>query len=271
METSGQEVGRIETRLRQLGTRLDRLVAQADVVGNEVKLDYRKQIEHAKEKQTLVRDKLNAGGPSMNEAFEFLKRDRATDARVTTDNSALAEEAELATSEPPQEVVTREAYEAEFESYRNRVLKDMDEREVRARETILLDFLEVADNLERAIAAWKKGGAKGLKSVKDGIDSVLRLFRSKLDRYAVTAIEAEGKPFDPHLHHAVSQAISADAIPGTVLHEVQKGYRMDGRLLRPAAVVVATAPALEVGTSNDVGGSGGESGGEWHGYQRNRR
>jgi hypothetical protein len=60
METAGQEVGKIETRLRQLGTRLDRLVAKADVVGTEVKVDYRQQIEHAKEKQVVVQDKLNA-------------------------------------------------------------------------------------------------------------------------------------------------------------------------------------------------------------------
>jgi predicted nucleic acid-binding Zn-ribbon protein len=60
METAGQEVGKIEARLRQLGTRLDRLVAKADAVGTEVKLDYRQQIEHAKEKQVVVRDKLDA-------------------------------------------------------------------------------------------------------------------------------------------------------------------------------------------------------------------
>jgi molecular chaperone GrpE len=212
----------------------------------------------------------------MNNAIEFLNRDRVADVGLATDGAVFAEKVEPATSDPQQEIATREAYEAEFEGYRRRVLKEMDEREVRAREAIFLDFLEVADNLERAIAAWKKGGAKGLKSVKDGIDSVLHLFRSKLERYAVTAIEAEGKPFDPHLHHAVSQSISADAIPGTVLHEVQKGYWMEGRLLRPAAVVVATAPApvpevVAPDDADDVRGSGGESGGDWHGYKRNRR
>jgi molecular chaperone GrpE len=210
----------------------------------------------------------------MTQACEPFNRDRATAAGLATDEAAFAEETVLACPDPQQEVATREAYEAEFENYRRRVLKEMDEREVKARETIFLDFLEVADNLERAIApcASKTGGVKGLKSMKDGIDSVLRLFRSKLERYAVTAIEAEGKPFDPHLHHAVSQSISADVIPGTVLHEVQKGYWMDGRLLRPAAVVVATAaPVPEVGASDDARGTGGESGGAWHGYQRNRR
>jgi molecular chaperone GrpE len=213
----------------------------------------------------------------MTEACEPFNRDRVADAQPAIDAAASAEEGEeegvSTCPEPQQEAATREAYEVEFENYRRRVLKEMDEREARTRETIFLDFLEVADNLERAIAAWKKGGAKSLTLVKDGIDSVLRLFRSKLERYAVTAIEAEGEPFDPRLHHAVSQSFSAEAIPGTVLQEVQKGYRMDGRLLRPAAVVVAAAPgpATEVVASDDAGGSGGESGGDWHGYQRNRR
>jgi predicted nucleic acid-binding Zn-ribbon protein len=73
METSGQEVGKIETRLRQLGTRLDRLVTKADAVGTEVRLDYRKQIEHAKEKQTVVRDKLNAYRASSGQKWDNFK------------------------------------------------------------------------------------------------------------------------------------------------------------------------------------------------------
>jgi hypothetical protein len=60
METAGQEVGKIETRLRQLGTRLDRLVAKAEEAGTEVKLDYRKQIDHAKDTRAVVRERLDA-------------------------------------------------------------------------------------------------------------------------------------------------------------------------------------------------------------------
>jgi molecular chaperone GrpE len=206
----------------------------------------------------------------MTESREPLDRDGVTDAKLVMDE-ASTEEGAPTSPDPQPEVASREAYETEFENYRRHVLKEMDEREVRARETIFLDFLEVADNLERAVAAWKKGGTKSLKSVKDGIDAVLHLFRTKLEHYAVTAIEAEGKPFDPHLHHAVSQAVSADALPGMVLHEVQKGYWMEGRLLRPAAVVVATAPLPDVSAPTHGRGTGGEAGGDWHGYQRNRR
>jgi molecular chaperone GrpE len=131
---------------------------------------------------------------------------------------------------------------AEFDNYKKRTRKDMAEHEQRARETVLRDFLEIADNLDRAIASGKEGGEQDVKSVQNGVELVLRLFKSKLERYSVTAIEAQGQPFDPRVHDAISQSPSAEATPGTVLRELQKGYRVGERLLRPAVVVVAAAP-----------------------------
>ena len=131
---------------------------------------------------------------------------------------------------------------AEFDNYKKRARKEMSEHEIKAREAVLREFLEIADNLERALASWREGGAKDVKSVQDGVELVLRLFKSKLDRYSVTAIETKGQPFDPRVHDAISQSPSAEAPPGTVLHELQKGYRVGDRLLRPAMVVVASAP-----------------------------
>ena len=118
----------------------------------------------------------------------------------------------------------------------------MSEHEAKTREAVLRDFLDIADNLQRAITSWTEGGEKDVKSVQAGVELVLRLFKSKLERYSVTAIEAKGQPFDPRLHDAISQAPSSEASPGTVLHELQKGYRVGERLLRPAIVVVAVAP-----------------------------
>jgi molecular chaperone GrpE len=155
--------------------------------------------------------------------------------------------AEESTPEAPsleQRLAALKAQEADLDNYKKRIRNEMSEHEARTREAILCDFLEVADNLERAIASWEVGGAKDVKSIRDGVDMVLRLLRSKLARHSVTAIEAKGQPFDPRLHHAISQASSNEAAPGTVLHEVQKGYRAGERLLRPATVVVASAPPV---------------------------
>src|ERR1700690_439942 len=154
---------------------------------------------------------------------------------------------------PEQRVATLEAEKAEFkdrmlriaaefDNYKKRVRKDMAEHDAKARETVRREFLEIGGNLERAIASWKEGGETDVKSVQDGVELVLRLFKSKLERYSVTAIEAKGQPFDPRVHDAISQAPSSEAMPGTVLHELQKGYRVGERLLRPAIVVVAAAP-----------------------------
>jgi len=143
-----------------------------------------------------------------------------------------------------QRVAALEAEKNDLDNYKRRLRNEMSEHETKARETILCDFLEVADNLERAIASWREGGEKDVKSVRDGVELVLRLFKAKLERYSVTPIEAKGQAFDPHVHHAVSQAPSAEATPGTVLHELQKGYRAGERLLRPATVVVASAPPV---------------------------
>lgn len=202
---------------------------------------------------------------------------------------------EIATAPSPEDLVIRDRIETACEDYRRRLHKEMDDHEVEARKAMMLDFLEIADNLERAAAVWREGGAKTLKSVQDGIDAVLRLFQSKLERYAVTPIGAEGEQFDPRIHHAVSQSTSTDTAPGTVLQEVQKGYCMDGHLLRPAAVVVASAPARVAESDNSDGGDAmeapedtpqdapendskhgsndnpGAPPDEWRGYQRNRR
>jgi molecular chaperone GrpE len=129
---------------------------------------------------------------------------------------------------------------AEFENYKKRARKEQSDSEAKVRESVLRDILEVMDNLERATAAT--GGATDLQSVQQGIALVLRLFAQKLERYDIKPLEAKGKPFDPRLHEAISQAPSTEFPPGTVLNELQKGYKVGERLLRPAAVVVAIAP-----------------------------
>ena len=131
---------------------------------------------------------------------------------------------------------------ADFDNWKKRARKDQADGEVRARESVLRDFLEIADNLERATASLGEGKEGDAKSIRDGVDLVLRQFRSKLERYQIKAIESVGQPFDPRFHEAISQAPTADAKPGSVLHVLQKGYLIGDKLLRPAMVVVAAAP-----------------------------
>lgn len=131
---------------------------------------------------------------------------------------------------------------ADADNWKKRARKEHAEAEARVREAVLRDFLEVADNLERATASFGSGTESDAKSVRDGVDLVLRQFRSKLERYQVKAIESVGQPFDPRCHEAISQLPSAEVQPGSIVQEFQKGYLIGERLLRPALVVVATAP-----------------------------
>ena len=142
---------------------------------------------------------------------------------------------------------------AEFENWKRRARKEQDDAENKAREAVLRDMLDVIDNLERAVGAFGEGGgvkapapaapAQDAASVLKGVGLVLRLFQSKLERYHVKPFVARGEPFDPRIHEAISRVETADVAPGAVAVELQRGYRIGERLLRPAMVSVATAPA----------------------------
>jgi molecular chaperone GrpE len=131
---------------------------------------------------------------------------------------------------------------ADFDNWKKRSRKELADVEVRAKESVLRDFIEIADNLERATASLGDDKQADAKSIRDGVELVLRQFRSKLERYQVKAFESVGQPFDPRFHQAISQAPTADTAPGSILHELQKGYVIADKLLRPAMVVVAAAP-----------------------------
>jgi molecular chaperone GrpE len=141
---------------------------------------------------------------------------------------------------------------ADFENYKKRVRKEQAESESKARESVLRDVLEVADNLERAASVSETAD---FKSLQKGIELVNRLFQGKLERHEVRAFESKGQPFDPRIHDAVSQVPTADAPPGSVVSEIQKGYRIGDRLLRPALVVVAVAPPAPPSPDGAQGGS----------------
>jgi molecular chaperone GrpE len=133
---------------------------------------------------------------------------------------------------------------ADFENWKKRARKEQTDAAVQAREAVLRDMLEVADNLERASAQTAAaGGAVDGAAVLKGVSLVLRLFQQKLERYEVKPFEAAGQPFDPRVHEAISRVDSADVPAGSVAAELQKGYKIGDRLLRPAMVSVSTGPA----------------------------
>jgi molecular chaperone GrpE len=130
---------------------------------------------------------------------------------------------------------------AEFENFKKRSRKEQTDAVAEARERVLKEMLEVVDYLERAVQTGN--GAVDGAAVLKGVDLVLRLLKQKLERYEVRAFDAAGQPFDPRLHEAISRVEHPEIPAGSVAAELQKGYRVGERLLRPAMVSVSSGAA----------------------------
>jgi molecular chaperone GrpE len=130
---------------------------------------------------------------------------------------------------------------ADLENLKRRAAKEQQDAARFGSEALLRDLLPVVDNLERA--AEHARSVEGAAAVVDGIALVLKAFHDVLERNGVSRVQARGEPFDPSHHEAVAHVESAGHPPGTVIDEYQAGYRLRERLLRPAMVTVAKAPA----------------------------
>lgn len=180
-------------------------------------------------------------------------QDATSQATVPSDDQTTAPEdpaADITT--PPQtleeklEATERRAQEsherflraaAELDNFRKRKEREISELRKYANQTLLRELLVVVDNLERALAASRENGEP--EGLMEGVDMTLKELLKIFDQFRVNPIESLQQPFDPNLHEAVMQEPS-DAFPAnTVLKELQKGYMLRDRLLRPAMVVVS--------------------------------
>ena len=136
------------------------------------------------------------------------------------------------------EQVLRE--QAEMQNVRRRAQRDVESAHKFALEKFATELLSVVDNLERAIDAIDAED-ESQKAVAEGLELTLKTFIEVLAKYKVEAVEPEGQPFDADLHQAVSTVLNAEVEPNTVINVFQKGYTLNGRLIRPAMVVVSTS------------------------------
>jgi molecular chaperone GrpE len=129
---------------------------------------------------------------------------------------------------------------AEVENVRKRATRDVEHARRYALENFGRELLAVKDSLEMGLEAAESADAD---SLREGSAATLKLLATTLERFGVSEIDPEGEPFDPEQHEAMTMQPSADVEPGSVLTVIQKGYSLNGRLLRPARVVVASEPA----------------------------
>ena len=132
---------------------------------------------------------------------------------------------------------------ADLENYKKRAQKEKEEVQKFGSERLLKDFLPVVDNLDRALEAAQKSA--DFASLRTGVEMTRKLFDGAFGKHGVKGFSAAGQPFDPRLHEAMQQVESAAVPAGHVLYEAVRGYMLNERLMRPALVVVARAPAVQ--------------------------
>jgi len=176
---------------------------------------------------------------------------RSTDAADTAEDIREAVDADEAAASALQlEKALGEAKEnydrllrvsAEFDNFKKRAAREVQEYRKYANESLLGELLTIVDSLERALEVPPAG--KHEAGLREGIELTLKQLKKLLERFVVVPIEAEGQPFDPNRHQAMMQEPSDRVPDNTVIRQLQRGYTIHDRLLRPAMVVVAKAAA----------------------------
>jgi molecular chaperone GrpE len=170
-----------------------------------------------------------------------------------TNQTAGAEAADGNPAVPPDQLTALAAAEAkatehrnsylravaEMENYRKRMDRELDNARKYAVERFAQELVSVADSLEAGIAA---GAANPGPALLEGAKATLKQLQQAFDKAGIKVIDPQGAPFDPDWHEAMVAQESRDQPANTVLSVIQKGYSLNGRLLRPARVIVSKAP-----------------------------
>jgi len=162
---------------------------------------------------------------------------------LTAEEAAAAESAgplqveiEKLQAEKAELVNTLQRLQADFENFRRRSRQEKEDFLKYAAEGLLTQLLPVLDNFERALAASKDGE---MKTFVPGVEMIFRQLQQVMEKEGMAPIEAVGCPFDPNIHEAVMQVEEPNRPANTVLEELQKGYTLKGKLLRPSVVKVS--------------------------------
>ncbi|ART79605.1 nucleotide exchange factor GrpE [Oceanisphaera avium] len=133
---------------------------------------------------------------------------------------------------------------AEMENLRRRAAQEVEKAQKFALEKFAGDLLPVIDSLERALEHTDQENPD-FKAIYEGVELTLKSLLSTVEKYGVLVIDPQGSPFDPNKHEAMSMVESAEVAPNSVVGVMMKGYELNGRVLRPAMVMVAKGPAID--------------------------
>lgn len=188
----------------------------------------------------------NLNGVEKEEGHEELKAQEVSPEEAEEQEESLSEDTDESASETsPQkaqeEVDFKQKYyylAAEMENMRKRFDREKQNLLKFGNERILSDLIEVIDNLDRTLDALEGEVDSKIKNIIVGVDMVRKQFIETLKNNGVERIEALGEKFDPNFHEAMSQQPADDKEEDTIINEFQKGYMLNGRLLRPSKVIV---------------------------------
>ena len=127
--------------------------------------------------------------------------------------------------------------QAEMENLRKRTVRDIENAHKYALEKFVQELLPVIDSLELGLSASAE--VENVDDLRKGMDLTLEMIKKVMEKFGIAIIEAQGQKFNPELHEAVSTQEAGEYKPGEVIAVMQKGYTLNGRLIRPAMVVVA--------------------------------
>ncbi len=183
-------------------------------------------------------------GRPKTRAEERIERLDTSPAALAAELAELRERLALSQQEAADNKAGWQRTAADFQNYRRRTEQERLDSLGLANESLLRKVLVVADDFDRAMSQMSPDLAG--QGWMEGVWAIDRKLRTLLESEGLTPLEADGQPFDPHQHEAVAQE-ETDAIPdGTVVAELQRGYRIRDRVLRPAMVVVARNPATPI-------------------------
>lgn len=155
-----------------------------------------------------------------------------------TDPEQLQQELEAVRQEASDNLDKALRAQAEMENLRKRVTRDIENAHKFALEGFVSELLPVLDSLELGLEAADSAAGEA-DSLREGMDLTLKKFRAVLDKFGVTVIDPQGEKFDPQRHEAVTMQELEGTASGIVISVMQKGYDLNGRLVRPAMVIVA--------------------------------
>jgi len=135
---------------------------------------------------------------------------------------------------------------ADLENFRKRTIREKDELRQFAATGVMEDVIPILDNLGHALVATRQ--QTDVKAVADGVGLVLEQFKTTLARHGLKEVNPAGQKFDPNFHECISHQPSADVAEENVMQVVRPGYTLNGRLLRPASVIVSSGSAKETTT-----------------------